>query len=450
METKVLLVFHSSGDKKSSIEVLPPLGILSIAAYLESKNIRTDVIDFTIEPDAVINMFSYDIIGFSINIFNYEKSLIEIENIKKGEDKVKVIVGGPLCMSSPEIFLINDIDAVFICEGEEALYEYITKEDKKNVKGIYLKDDDKYVYTGDRELIKNLDELPFPALNKVNIRKYNNHPRKRHPISSIMTSRGCPYDCIFCFHAMGRKWRARSAENVVEEIKWQVSEFGIRELLVYDDGFSLNRKRAEKICDLIISNNINIILQFPNGLRVDNLDYSLLNKLKKIGTWLIAIAPETGNPEIMKIIKKGFDHGKVIQIREMCRQLRIKTHGLFMIGFPFENRATILETIAFAKKLDCETVQFSKVIPFPKTELYEMLERDGGILNSIHEVKSYYGGTITTHKVGDLHEDDINMLIRKAYRSYYLRVNKIIDLLLTFSVRDLIALGIYALRTRNI
>jgi radical SAM superfamily enzyme YgiQ (UPF0313 family) len=450
MDTKVLLIFHSSGDKKASIEVLPPLGILSIAAYLESKNIKTDVIDFTIEPDAIINVSSYDIIGFSINIFNYERSSKEIENIKKCDNRVKVVVGGPLCMSSPEIFLINNVDAVFTCEGEEALYEFITKEDKKDVKGIYLKDDDGYVYTGERELIRNLDELPFPALNKVNIRKYNNHPRKKRPISSIMTSRGCPFDCIFCFHAMGRKWRARSAENVVEEIKWQVSEFGIREILIYDDAFSLNRKRAEKICDLIISYNIDIILQFPNGLRVDNLDYSLLNKLKMVGTWLIAIAPETGNPEIMKIIKKEFDHDKVIQIRKVCRQLGIKTHGLFMIGFPFENKATILETIAFAKKLDCEIVQFSKVIPFPKTELYEMLEREGGVLNAIHEVKSYYGGTITTHKVGDLQKEDVNMLIRKAYRSYYLRVNKIIDLLLTFSIRDLIQLGIYALRIRNI
>lgn len=450
IDTRVLLVFHSSNDKKVSIEVLPPIGILSIAAFLENKNIKTDVIDFTIAPDAIIDVSFYDIIGFSVNISNYESSLKEIENIKKCDNGVKIVVGGPLCMSSPEIFLNNSIDAVFTCEGEEALYEFITKEDKKDVKGIYLKDDGTYMYTGDRGFLANLDELPFPAFSKVNIRKYNHYPKRRRRISSIMTSRGCPYNCIFCFHAMGRKLRLRSAENVVEEIKWQVSEFGIREMLIYDDNFSLNRKRAEKICDLIISSNINIRLQFSSGLRVDNLDYALLVKMKKAGTWYVAIAPETGNLEIMKLIKKGFDHNKAIQIRQICRQLKIKTHGLFMIGFPFENRATILDTIAFAKKLDCEIVQFSKVIPFPKTELYETLKREGGLLDTIQGVRSYYGGTITTHKVGDLHEEDIKMLIRKAYRSYYLRVNKIIDLLLTFSIRDLIEFAIYALRTRNI
>lgn len=450
MGIRVLLVFLSSGDKRVSIEVLPPLGILSIAAYLEKRNIRTDVIDFTIESDKVINVELYDIIGFSINISNRESSFREIKKIKEKNNKVKVIVGGPLCMSNPEIFLNKSIDAVFTCEGEEALYEFITNENKKEVKGIYIKDNLNYIFTGEREMIKNLDELPFPALNKVNIRRYNNYPKRKRPVSSIMTSRGCPYDCIFCSHAMGRKWRYRSAENVFEELKWQVSEFGIKEILVYDDNFSLNRKRAEKICDLIIANNLKIKLQFSNGLRVDNLDYQLLEKLKMAGTWFMGLAPETGNPKVMEMIKKGFDHDKVLHVRKMCRKLGIKTHGFFMIGFPFENKSTILETIAFAKKLDCEIVEFNKVIPYPKTELYELLEKQGRILNDIYAVKSYHEGTISTHKVGDLNEEDIKLLIRKAYRRYYLRINKIIDLLFTFSIRDLIKLGTYALRTRNI
>ena len=196
--------------------------------------------------------------------------------------------------------------------------------------------------------------------------------------------------------------------------------------------------------------SIEVKLQFSNGLRVDKLDYSLLVKLKKAGTWFIGLAPETGNPRIMELIKKGFDHEKVLQIRDICRNLGIKTHGFFMIGFPFENKTTIMETIAFAKKLDCEIVEFNKVIPYPKTELYRMLEKESGFLNTIDAVKSYHEGTITTHKVGDLSEEEVKLLIRKAYRRYYLRINKIVDLLLTFSIRDIIGLGIYALKTRNI
>ena len=223
LNTKVLLIFHSSGDQKASIEVLPPLGILSIAAYLENRNIKTDVIDFTIEPDMRIDVESYDIIGFSINISNYKSSLAEIERIRKSDKNVHIIVGGPLCISSPEIFLNDNINAVFACEGEEALFEYITTEHKEEVKGIYLKSLKNYVFTGERKYINDLDSLPFPALNKVDLSKYNNYPKRKLPISSIMTSRGCPYKCIFCSHTSGKKWRSRSPENVVEEIKWQVA-----------------------------------------------------------------------------------------------------------------------------------------------------------------------------------------------------------------------------------
>jgi len=307
------------------------------------------------------------------------------------------------------------------------------------------------VYTGDRPWIDDLDSLPFPAFNKVNLKKYNNFPKKKRPLSSMITSRGCPYNCIFCSHSMGKKWRPRSAENVAKEIEWQISEFGIKEILIYDDNFSLNRKRAEKICDLIIEQKFKIKIQFSNGLRADNLDLSLLKKIKKAGTWLMGLAPEVGNAEVMKKIKKGFDHKKVIEIRELCRQVGIITHGFFMIGFPFENKKTIKDTINFAKKIDCEIVEFNKVIPYAKTELYDLLIKQNNLLaDPITNVKSYHEGTIITHKIGKLKDSDIKELIRKAYREYYLRPRKLIDLLKTFSFADLLGLSLYAIRTRNI
>ena len=452
MSLKVLLIFHSNTDKKVSIEKLPPLGILSIASYLEKMGIHTDVIDFTIDPKAQIRAEEYDLIGFSINISNREISLKEILNIKNKYPEKRIVVGGPLCLSNPDLFALNEyIDAVFVCEGEHALYEYITFQNKDAVKGIFYRRETEMVYTGDRPWIDNLDSLPFPAFNKVNLKKYNNFPKKKRPLSSMITSRGCPYNCIFCSHSMGKKWRPRSAENVAKEIMWQISEFGVKEILIYDDNFSLNRKRAEKICDLIVEQKLKIKIQFSNGLRADNLDLSLLKKIKKAGTWLMGIAPEVGNPEVMKKIKKGFDHKKVIEIRELCRKVGIKTHGFFMIGFPFENKNTIKDTINFAKKIDCEIVEFNKVIPYAKTELYDLLIKHNNLLEDpITNVKSYHEGTIITHKVGELKDSEIKELIRKAYREYYLRPRKMIDLLKTFSFADLLGLSLYAIRTRNI
>jgi len=452
MTPSVLLVFHSTGDKKVSISRLPPIGILTIASFLEHHGILCDVIDFSINPSAQIQPENYDLIGFSINISNRESSLKTIADIKKELPHKKIVVGGSLCISNPEYFFDNpDIDVIFTGEGEEALFEYVTFDDKENVKGLYLKNGSEFSFTGPRNWIEDLDSLPFPALHKVDITKYNCIPKKKRPITSIMTSRGCPFSCIFCSLSMGKKWRPRSARNVVDEIKWQVNQLGVKEICVFDDNFSLNRSRAKEICDLLIAEKIPVTLQFTNGLRVDCLDHNLLLKLKKAGTWLIGLAPETGNQEVMKKIKKGFKHPQVLKIREKCQEFGIKTFGFFMIGFPFETLSDIEDTIRFAKELNCDIVEFNKVVPYAKTELYEMLLKTGTLLaNPFTHVRSYHDGTIKTHKVGDLSAEEVKTIIRSAYRQYYLRPKVMLNLIKTFSPRDLWDLTTYALKTRNI
>ncbi len=452
MKKSVLLIFCSSNDKRSSINTLPPLGVLSIASFLEEKGIHTDVIDYSINPEARFDPEKYDVIGFSVNISNRKNTLQMLNEIKNKSPEIHIVVGGPLCMSNPELFFqSSSIDAIFTCEGEDALYDYLTLENKEDVKGVYIKQGSGYFFTGARKWINDLDSLPFPAFKKVDMNKYNNFPKRKRPISSIMTSRGCPFSCIFCSHAMGRKWRSRSPENVVREIKYQVNELGVKEICIYDDNFSMNKQRAEMICDLLIEDRVPVTLQFSNGLRVDSLDASLLAKLKKAGTWLIGLAPETGNPEVMKKIRKGFDQSQVLNIRRECKKIGIKTFGFFMIGFPFEDKRSIEDTIRFAKELDCEIVEFNKVVPYAKTELYEMIV-DGGYLinNSPNEVASYHEGSISTHKVGDMSPNEVKNLIVKAYRQYYLRLPKMIDLLKTFSIEDLWGLAYYAVSTRNI
>ena len=452
MNKRVVLIFHSDQDKKLSIDTLPPLGVLSIAAYLEQHGIQTDVIDSSIRSFSHEELRPYDLIGFSVNISNRECSLEAISRTKNLFPDKSIVIGGPLCMSNSELFLQNPyLDAVFACEGEEALLEYILWDHREPIKGAYIKKGPSFQFQGPREWIKDLDALPFPALHKVDIKKYNNYPKKKRPISSMMTSRGCPYPCIYCSHSMGRQWRPRSAENVVAEIKWQVNELGVKEICLFDDNFSLDRKRAERICDLLIEEKVPVTLQFTNGLRVDCLGWDLLAKLKRAGTWLIALAPESGSPEVLKKIKKGFDLSEVFRMEHECRRQKIRTFGFFMIGFPFETRDDILETIEFAKRLDTDIVEFNKVIPFAKTELYEMMAQGGTLLaDPSLSAKSYHEGTITTHRVGDLSPQEVNKLIRKAYREFYWRPKKMISLLRIFSIRDLWGLATYAIRTKNI
>lgn len=167
---------------------------------------------------------------------------------------------------------------------------------------------------------------------------------------------------------------------------------------------------------------------------------------------MIGIAPETGNAEVMTKIRKGFRHDRVLEIRETCRRLRITKFRFFMIGFPFETRETIEDTISFAKKLDYEMVEFNKVIPYPKTELFDIAVRDRNLLRSqsTRHPSSNHDGEITTHRVGDLSPKEVKKLITRAYREFYLRPSKWIDLLRTYSIRDLFLLTKYAIMTRNI
>lgn len=452
MAKSALLIFEKSDESGASINTLPPLGILGVASFLETREVRTDVIDFNVQRKAEIRVEDYDLIGFSLNISNREESLRRIAKLRESARHCRIVVGGPVCMCAPEqLFNNKDIDAIFGGEGEHALFEYLTFEKSEDVRGIYVNNGETFQFTRRREWFNDLDELPFPALKKVDIARYTSCPKKRAPVSSIMTSRGCPFGCIFCSHAMGRKWRPRSSTNVLEEIEWQVRELGVREICVYDDNFSMDKRRAEEICDGIVEKSIDVSLQFSNGLRVDSLDESLLRKLRAAGTWLLGIAPETGNSSVMEQIRKGFDHKKVGEVRRLCREIGITTHGFFMIGFPFETRDNILETIAYAISLDCDLVEFNKVIPYPKTELYEMITREGrGVIASFAEVKSYHTGEITTHRVGDLKPGEVRDLIRMAYRRYFMRPRKVWNLMQSFSPGDLVRLGLYALRTQNV
>jgi radical SAM superfamily enzyme YgiQ (UPF0313 family) len=251
---------------------------------------------------------------------------------------------------------------------------------------------------------------------------------------------------------MGMDWRARSAENVFREIEWQVRELGVREICIYDDNFSMDRARVSELCGLITANGLDLSIQFTNGLRVDCLDERILEDLKRVGTWLIGLAPETGNREVMKRIKKGFDQDRVLETREICRRLGVFTFGFFMIGFPFESRQSILDTLDFSVRLDCEMVEFNKVVPYSNTELGDMVFSSGSTFgaNDTAFAATYHDGLISTHRVGDLSAEEVRDLIHTGYRRFYLRPRKIVDLLRCFSIRDLFTLTKYALVTGNI
>jgi radical SAM superfamily enzyme YgiQ (UPF0313 family) len=238
--------------------------------------------------------------------------------------------------------------------------------------------------------MENLDELPYPARHLLPMREFFEAANKR-PISGnlkkpsirMLTSRGCNHACIFCsnYIVMGRKWRGRSAENVVGEIEQIVRDFGVKQIDFLDDNMAFDRERMERICDLLIKKKMNVEWCTPNGVRADCLDEALLMKMKKAGCKRILVAPESGVQRVVDdVINKRQDLKKVESVVLTARKVGIEVGCFFILGMPGETKEDMKATIAFAHKLrtlGADRFYFSYATPLYGTELYEKAKRCG-------------------------------------------------------------------------
>jgi len=435
---RVLMVFPTPVRRQTMFNTLPPLGILSVVSFLESKGIPCDVVDCHVTPD-VPDFNNYDVICFSVNIANVQNTVDYINEIREKGGKQKILIGGPQKSNRAEHWVRDyNVDAVFVGEAEHSIYEYLTADDPTAVKGVVLKKDGKIIYTGVRAVFqdfKNLDDLPFPALDKVTIKKYNTPMKKAYPVSSIVTSRGCPEKCTFCSSREG-VWRQRSATNVVDEIEWQVNTLGVRELWIADDNFTLNRQRAWDIAEEILRRKIKVSMQCKNGIRVDKVDKELLIKLKEAGLWLVSVAPESGRQDTLDRIQKDFTLETVTQVVKWCREIDMKTCALFIFGLPWETIDHINDSIKYAMELDTDFVQFSRYTPVEGTPIYDQLKSEGMLLENEYQDVGYHRDTLN-YVPKLLKREDMQKVYKNAYRKFYMRPRKIWNILRMLSLRDI-------------
>lgn len=429
-----LLTYHSATQ---------PLGLMYIASCLKRKHpsinikiIDTRVTKFSREKLRVLlEEFHPEITGISA-VTMEANSMHELAGIVKATlPECKVIAGGP----HPTSFLkktLEDMNIDFTVKGEgeltfEELVESIKKEvDVRKVKGIAFRNNGDLIQTEPREYISGLDSLPFPAWDLIDIEAYSRFwsmsPRGPRRYMVIYTSRSCPYHCIYCHNIFGKGFRARSPENVLEEIDILYNKYGIKELEVVDDIFNLDVQRAERICDLIIERGYDLAIAFPNGLRSDRLDKNLLEKLHRAGTRFISFAVESASLRIQKLIKKNLNLEKVKEAIKTAVELGIFSNGFFMIGFPTETEEEIKHTIKFAINSKLHTAYFFIVKPFEGTELFE---RFG--LNRVSQLKDYTDSSYFKIKYNLSQVDDKKLLklCQLAYFKFYfnpVRITRII------------------------
>ncbi len=414
-----------------------PLGLLYIAASLRQAGYSDiNIVDARVknldhqEILARIGEFSPDIVGISSLCVDAVETHKLAGLIKAADARYKVVVGGAHATSSPES-LIEDpnIDFVVTGEGERTICELVgaleNGLDISGIDGLAFKTGATIKVNQPRKMIEAIDSIPFPAWDLVDMEEYLNftsrHSQNPMPMSHrlipIVTSRGCPFGCIYCHNIFGKTIRLRSVENVIREIELLVERYAPGEIEILDDIFNFDLDRAKHICDEIIKRGIKIQLSFPNGLRVDGMDEELIVKLKAAGTHLIYYAIESGSPAVQKRIGKNLNLEKARDIIRLTVNQGIRVCGFFMIGFPEETKDEILATIRFAREMPFHFVHFFYVTPRPNTPLYALLKNRNVDLKKV-KFHHYFKLSVNMSALTDA---ALRRLRAKAYIEFYLR-----------------------------
>ncbi len=366
--------------------IIPPLGLAYIASFLRQNKINVSILDaeaLNLTFKDLKNIFEKDkpdLIGITCMTSTFQNSLNVAKLAKKFN--AKVVLGGPHISAFPkESVSFNFIDFAICGDGEESFFRLIKELEKKNkrfnfkrIPGLIYKEKGNIIQNG-FAVVHDLDKLPFPALDILPMHKYFS-VMNDSPFITIMSSRGCPYQCGFCFkQPVDRFIRMRSPKNVVDEIEHWISLFKIKEVMFYDDTLTLKRDHIEGICDEIIKRDIKIKWEGPT--RVDCIDEKLLIKMKKAGCNKLRYGVESGDPGILKLMRKGTDLELIKKVFRLSRKVGIKTFAYFIIGYYSETPETMKNTINFAISLDPDWAMYTIATPYPKTHLFELASKAG-------------------------------------------------------------------------
>jgi radical SAM superfamily enzyme YgiQ (UPF0313 family) len=355
--------------------VTPPIGQGYLAETLKSKGIDYDVFDMNLgysfkQLCQKIGESQPDLVGVGMITRNYYQFYNLISDIKKRYNKIKTIAGGPHVTIMKEQVLKEcpALDYGVVHEGEETLVE-LCKSEKgvSNIKGLISRNGEEIFYSGDRDYIKDLDQIPWPRYEKYEMDKYFKE-------INIFSSRGCPRRCIFCARpVISAKFRARSAENVVDEIEYWYKK-GYRQFNFEDDNFNLIKDRVLKICDEIERRNLSgMLIRCSNGIRADRADRDILARMYEVGFRYLAIGIDAGNDRMLKVIKKGETMDQIERTIKNACELGYSLKLFFVFGNPSETTEDVLDMAKLSLKYPISEVHFNNIIPYPGTELFNWI-----------------------------------------------------------------------------
>ena len=418
--------------KKVLNTVGPPLGLAYLASVARNEGFDVKIIDSLAENlsfnelEKKIKEYDPDVVGITSTTTSIPDAYKVAEISKRINPNVITVIGGPHVTFVPELTLKESpyIDIVVRGEGEEIFKQLLHNLDKgkklSNIRGITYRENNRIRSNPPMPLIKDIDNIPIPAFDLLPMEKYQ-FGKKRFGV--IITSRGCPFQCIFCSSSLqfGKKWRAHSVERVIEELKILHDEFKIREIEFLDDTFTLSKKRAQEICKAIIQEGLDI--SWSASSRVDTFDLDTAVYMKKAGAHTIYFGIESGSEKTLKFIKKGITLTQAIDAVKIAKKAKLRTLGSFIIGFPYEKEEDMRKTIRFAKFLDVDFAQFTVATPYPGTELWNI-----AVTKNLLLTKNWRNYTTTKVVMKNMYvpPNRIQYLLEWAYFSFYLSPKRVI------------------------
>ncbi|NVM22030.1 MAG: radical SAM protein [Desulfobacterales bacterium] len=374
--SRIILVNPSLNDPAVTDNLCPSgaLVLMGTMAHNSGHNVKITHIGVDASMSQfsdLVGSFKPEIVGITMNTFQTRAAKQISKIVKEKNRKTQVVVGGPhpSALKSRIFDTFPLVDVVVVGEGEHTFLELAEGKPLEKIRGA--------CYNGKmnepRPLAENLDYLPLPNLDLVDISKFTGVPPVgAYPSAYTMASRGCPFHCTFCSKSVWEnRVRYRKPGLVIEEIKWLHEKYRMREIFFQDDTFNLNREWAEELLNLIIDNKLNkeIVYKAPFRANEKLVDEGLLRLAKKAGFWLIFYGVESGNQGMLNGMKKGLTVGEIKRAFKLTHQVGLKTTASFIIGMPSETKETISDSVALWREIKPHDGDFSPAIPLPGTEL---------------------------------------------------------------------------------
>lgn len=413
--------------------IAPPLGLGYIASILLENGYKVKILDPSKKKLSIDDLIDIilalkpDLVGLSILTSRYNLSKELIAKIKEKLPQTKIVIGGVHVSALPEAS-VKDLKADYgvIGEGEYTLLELLDclreKNTVKNILGLAYQHNGTIKINPKRPHIADLNSIPFPAWELMKPKDYPPMPHqfffKKYPTAPIMTTRGCPHTCKFCAaeSIWGRKYRMRTAKNIVDEIELLITKYGVKEIHIEDDNFTLIKKHAMDVCNEIIKRKLNIVWKCPNGVRADTLDNELLEKMKESGCYQLAFGIESGNQEILNNLNKKLDLKKIPKLVKAVKAAGIEIHGFFILGLPGETYETAMETIRYSKSIGLDVANYATLAYLPGSAIFndwiKQRKNDSIDWSNIN----YY----TPQPTASLTSNQLKKIQRKALLGFYL------------------------------